>query len=1592
MVENELIVRLVECAKPLNSVYDSNDPTQIVITGWADTTTVPKRGEICLEYYTNNDPSSENYGKICYRMKIGDGIHKYIESNPDDSLPYFPLSDDVINLIVSWVNTHLNVNEYAQANYNNSTNTLKIYSINEEYGKIGHLADSEDTPSLDIEVTFSAGTKINLASENNTLTITHEDTTRADTDNATDIAANTKVVTGVTTDATGHVTGITTYEFPEYTTIAPVQSVTGGNHITATTTNNAVTIDHDAVGTGFDVTPTSGTAPNWGGDVLTGVSIDSYGHVAGATKGALPSNPVSAASGTTNQIMVSDGDNTTSTSGKMITTTAPSSGSDDTTLPTSKAVNDSIDTKINTLDSSVSAGSNKVLTGVTEVDGKLTAKTDVDYTTIAPVQSVVGDNKWTSVSTSSNTATVSHIGPDTSSTSSATATQSTAPGFGGDVVTGVTIDSKGHVTGVTTGALPSNPVSSLEGTASDTASGITVQVDSTGGEVDNVDVTVALDTLKSALGLTGALIPKGTLGTGGTITTLPTASASNLGWAYKVITDGTYSGISAKVGDVIYCILNNDGTTYSWTLIPSGGESFTDTWRNIKVNGVEKLGTSISSGALDVVDGSHSSVSWNSTNKTLQIDVDEASTSQKGVVELTDSYTSTDDTKAATGKSIKAAIDKLDVATDKGAASISGTTLTIKAVQQEDGKIKDGGTTTINLESSYDASTNKIATQKTVTDAIEALDVAASETTSDITGTGLDVITEVSEVNGKIASKKKTLAEGNKIDISAASGSITIAHESITTTPTDNSVDPPDGLGDGERETYVITDVTTDGYGHITAYTKDKSTNLIAADIKAPVTKPDNSTWNFRETGGDITIGEDTARIPSLKGNTIVWNQLVNNGDFSDGTTGWIPRSEGQSTITATDGVATITFVPDSSNTMIINTTIANAVTNHKYLLKANIKGISGRTVMFGMSYNNDTPCGPKNAITFDTNDWVQVNIIDTLSQVTSNHYTVLFRSYDEENTFSINVKNVQLIDLTAMFGETIANSMTVEAFEKLFPAPYYSYNPGQLLNLTAEGIKTTGFNQWDEEWEEGNIDQYGNPKPSTTVIRSKNFIPVFPSAEYYFYKKNTPAINAIQEYDANKNYIRYQVYGDSSGEKNHTFTPTDKTRYIKFSVAVTAYQNDICINISSSRNGEYEPYKEYTLPLNLNEISVKSHNIWDEEWENGVYDSNGQKVADSSKIRSKNFIPISPNTAYYAKTAGKNMVIGFYDANKNYLGTGSDAYYKDTIVTTPANAYFATFWMFATYGATYNNNICINVSSSFNGQYEPHGVLTFNGLKSAGSISDEIVDGKKYVKRVVSYIITGNETKNYTNTYGGFFVILSSRFPWEKGTDPCDGIISRKYLVYTSSANPSTCPNGSVMFNTGYYSGDKIICIKDSSFTQDKTGAEALLTSMVGFEVNVALYTPIEYELVTPLPTSYPVYDKGTETQLPTGVDSEGKPASAPFVGTFEYMSNFKDGVLDLMGRFSEFTPTTKIIPDSNSTLPTSQAVIDYMRAGGNGVKPVYESGDEVTPTTDAHAGLKTEVGNNSYKYYKIPFSAVTNDPSEGTSQVQIILNGNFS
>ena len=109
--------------------------------------------------------------------------------------------------------------------------------------------------------------------------------------------------------------------------------------------------------------------------------------------------------------------------------------------------------------------------------------------------------------------------------------------------------------------ITSVPASILDGSI---ANGVTATTQQSGDNSTKIATTAYVDSAIAAL--PGAMLFKGSLGTGGTITSLPTAASSNNGFTYKVITEGIYANQSAKVGDLF--ISNGSG----WILIPSGDE------------------------------------------------------------------------------------------------------------------------------------------------------------------------------------------------------------------------------------------------------------------------------------------------------------------------------------------------------------------------------------------------------------------------------------------------------------------------------------------------------------------------------------------------------------------------------------------------------------------------------------------------------------------------------------------------------------------------------------------------------------------------------------------------------------------------------------------------------------------------------------------------------------------------------------------------------------------------------------------------------------------------------------------------------------
>ena len=195
--------------------------------------------------------------------------------------------------------------------------------------------------------------------------------------------------------------------------------------------------------------------------------------------------------------------------------------------------------------------------------------------------------------------------------------------------------------------------------------------------------------------------------------------------------------------------------------------------------------------------------------------------------------------------------------------------------------------------------------------------------------------------------------------------------------------------------------------------------------------------------------------------------------------------------------------------------------------------------------------------------------------------------------------------------------------------------------------------------------------------------------------------------------HIQLIFYGSPSvaytttGTASETFTaPADLSAYTGFAIVIQVLEGDTVNGIvkpmleSGSSASSFAPYSN-VCPISgwdSANVSRTGVNVWDEEWEVGNLNlSTGANADSTTTIRSKNYIPILPQTAYYfmcGSVAHDVFRICWYDSGKNFISSTSS--YSDTNVVkqSPANAYYIRFYC-ANYGTTYNNDISINYPST---------------------------------------------------------------------------------------------------------------------------------------------------------------------------------------------------------------------------------------------------------------------------------------------------------
>lgn len=319
-------------------------------------------------------------------------------------------------------------------------------------------------------------------------------------------------------------------------------------------------------------------------------------------------------------------------------------------------------------------------------------------------------------------------------------------------------------------------------------------------------------------------------------------------------------------------------------------------------------------------------------------------------------------------------------------------------------------------------------------------------------------------------------------------------------------------------------------------------------------------------------------------------------------------------------------------------------------------------------------------------------------------------------------------------------------------------------------------------------------------------------------------------------------------------------------------------------------------LHSHIEAIKSVGDNAWDEEWEKGVLDVNGENYYLEGYIRSKNYIPIiGGEQYYYSNKEGKMedyLALRFYDENKVLVDSFTHAI---GTFTAPISARYMRFYLNGTYGDTYKNDIMLTLVHSgwkvdTDAGYQPYweDVLVLDkrirealpdGMKSAGQASDMAYNknGKGYVTKRISSIDLGS--LNWGIDSGGFAYSQTTIPAAVDSTGVSRNVICASFGVKQDAYWTPSTENVIMIAEQGklFITGDTLSGITVNELKSQLEGV------ILFYESNA----PTTYEVGEPFNFDYRVADFGTEEIL---TSEPSAPISADIIYQFNAVDQIRE------------------------------------------------------------------------------------------------------
>lgn len=810
------------------------------------------------------------------------------------------------------------------------------------------------------------------------------------------------------------------------------------------------------------------------------------------------------------------------------------------------------------------------------------------------------------------------------------------------------------------------------------------------------------------------------------------------------------------------------------------------------------------------------------------------------------------------------------------------------------------------------------------------------------------------------------LIGGTQVDVNSdASGNVTIKHETITRTDAEESAQPAN----------LVTEITT-ANGHVTGtktINPDDLTVGIAKDLDAPVVRSDNSMWNHRVTGGTINIGEETVNISKLRGNTLVWNQLLGEGTFVDMG---LPSGNLWAT----------------SN---IDVTQPNKFAASPFQYEGSF-----------FSWGNIEGHNPISTSAFDYN-WGSVNAAEPwydgqpYGNTKGNTLSGNIPVGEEYDAARANLGSPWRMPTMAEFNELFAGCIYIDATGTEIPAEttnkLVTVNGivGLYLQSKTNGNRLffacSGYGSGTSWYGRGSYGYYWSASiGSARNARGLGFYSGGVNPQSSDNRCNGFAVRAIAK-------TSDTIITDPNG---HKYYIKNKQNVFDLTKMFGAGNEPSTVEeFEAMFPNPYYPYNEGEL-LSLKPTGVKSvgFNQWDEETiEGSLIYLDGSIIPATNRLCTKNYVKVLPSTQYYFSTSIYRVAC--YDSAKNHIQSEWFAPSEsEGLHTTGPNTHYVRFDLGISYGGTYNNDICINISDpNRNGTYEPYKESTLDlnwiksikdnndnqlfpyGLLSAGSVHDEV--GDNYAVKKVGSVDLGSLNWTYNGVTAG---IPRFRATISQKAFGYDNIICEKYPY-----NPSPVALMGVDNCVCGHSSTHHIFVSDSTYTDAATFNDAMNGVMLYYELAEPITVYFDKK-----PMTYPVDDLGTETLLPEGVDSTtGVPLSAPFNGTFEYKSNFKDAVIDLIDTVNAYKNPVRGVDNSDQTVgqlaeydSDSTVKASGYKASNATISPTGSENASILPTVAALIAYVQGVAQNAL-HYQGTVVRVADLPSTGTAAGDVYI-----